>query len=170
MRTVFSLSRYVVLIAVIGLLVAAIAVFVFGGITSVVTVIETFQHGEYNAEGARILSVEMVELIDLFLLGTILLMTSTGLYQLFIDPHLDLPEWLSVAGISKLKFNLVAVVVVMLIVLFVGAVAEWEGGNEILAFGAGIALVVAAAGAAVVMLADVEHRGHAEHATESEHE
>ena len=35
MTKIFSLSRYLVLIAVIGLLLAAMAVFVFGGITTV---------------------------------------------------------------------------------------------------------------------------------------
>ena len=53
MRAIFGMSRYLVYIAVLGLLFAALAVFVFGGITSVTTTISVFQHGEFNAEGAR---------------------------------------------------------------------------------------------------------------------
>ncbi len=40
MTTVFGLSRYLVMIAVIGLLLAAFAVFVFGGIATVIVIIE----------------------------------------------------------------------------------------------------------------------------------
>lgn len=163
MRTIFGWSRYLILIAVVALLLGGIAVFIFGGITMVMAIIDVFAEGEFNAEGARFLSVEMIELIDLFLLGTILYITSLGLFQLFVDPTIGevLPTWLSVHSIDQLKFNLVAVLVVMLIVLFLGAAAETvlfevEGaGLEILAFGAGIALVVAAAGAAVMMLGHV---------------
>ena len=150
MRSLFSLSRYLVLVAVVGLLLASLAVFVFGGITTVTTVVGAFGHGEFNAEGTRALSVELVELIDLFLLGTVLLITSVGLYQLFVDPHIELPEWLSVTNLEQLKFNLLAVVLVMLAILFLGAVGgEWPEGTTILDYGAAIALVIAAISLAV---------------------
>jgi uncharacterized membrane protein YqhA len=152
MRTVFGLSRYLVLVAVIGLLLAARAVFVFGGITTDTTVIGAFGHAEFNAEGARALSVELIELIDLFLLGTVLLITSIGLYELFLDPGLGavIPEWLSVTNLEQLKFNLLAVILVMLAILFLGAAAgEWLEGTTILDYGATIALVVAAVSLAV---------------------
>lgn len=170
MRTAFSLSRYVILIAVVALLLGAIVLFVFGGITTITIIVETFARGDFSAEGARLFSVEMIELIDLFLLGTVLFITSLGLYELFIDPSLGelLPSWLSVHNIEQLKFNLVAVLVVMLIVLFLGWVAELESlaegqGVQILALGAGIALVVAAAGAVVVMLGNVHLKMEASH-------
>jgi uncharacterized membrane protein YqhA len=152
MRTIFGMSRYLVYIAVIGLLLAALAVFVFAGIATVSMVIETFQHGEFNAEGGRALSVDLIEMIDLFLLGTVLLITSIGLFELFIDPRVseEIPEWLSVTNLEQLKFNLLAVVVVMLSILFLGAAAgELLEGTTILEYGAAIALVVASVSLAV---------------------
>ncbi len=62
-------------------------------------------------------------MIDIFLLGTIMLMTSVGLYQLFIKPDMELPEWLVVTDLEQLKFNLLAVIVVMLAILFLGEAA-----------------------------------------------
>jgi uncharacterized membrane protein YqhA len=175
MRTVFTGARYIVLIAVIGLLLCALAVFVFGGIVTVTTIVEAFASGEFNAEGARFFSVELIELIDLFLLGTVLFITSLGLYELFVDPSIgpQLPAWLSVRNLDQLKFNLVAVLVVMLLILFLGSAAAVESfddgqGMEMLALGGGIALVIAAAGAAVVMLGYVAARIEAK--TEAEHE
>jgi uncharacterized membrane protein YqhA len=142
-------SRYVVLIAVIGLLLAGIAVYVFGGIVTVSVIVESFQE-EFNAEGARAFSTELIELIDLFLLGTVMFMTSVGLFELFVDPEIPIPEWLSVANLDQLKFNLVAVIIVMLMVLFLGAAAaDWERGLDLLAYGGGIALVILAISVAV---------------------
>ena len=110
MGRLFGFSRYVVLIAVIGLLLASIAVYVFGGIVTVTVIVESFGHAEFNAEGSRAFSTEVIEVIDLFLLGTVLFMTSIGLYELFVDPEIQIPEWLSVGNVEQLKFNLVVVI------------------------------------------------------------
>lgn len=150
MTRVFDYSRYLVLLAVIGLLLAAVAVFVFGAITTVVVIIEAFEHGEFNALGARVLSIEIIEMIDLFLLGTVLMITSIGLYQLFIKPDMDLPEWLVVANLEQLKFNLLAVIVVMLAILFLGEAAGALAADEgILQYGLAIAAVLAGVALAV---------------------
>jgi uncharacterized membrane protein YqhA len=173
MRTVFSWSRYLIWIAVISLLLATLAVFVFGLISTVMVVIETFRHGAFAAEGARHLSVELIEMIDLFLLGTILFITSVGLHELFVDPGLKeiLPEWMSVSSLDQLKFNLLAVIVVMLAVLFLGVAAsfELEEHTSILDYGLAIGAVILAAGASVYLFAHVHQSAHnagANHETE----
>jgi uncharacterized membrane protein YqhA len=177
MRRIFGLSRYLVYIAVIGLLLAGLAVFVFGGITTVTTTIGIFQHGEFNAEGARIVSVEFIELIDLFLLGTVLLITAIGLYQLFIDPGVGavIPAWLSVSNLEQLKFNLLAVIAVMLGILFLGAVAgEQPAGTGILEYGLAIAAVLAGLALVVYVFSRTVHqmeaaKHEAEHVSSAEH-
>ena len=150
MTNLFSFSRYLVLIAVIFLLLAALAVFIFGGISTVYIIIEAFAGSEFNAEGARLISIELIEMIDLFLLGTILLITSIGLYPLFIPPNMDLPEWIIVTNLEQLKFNLLAVIIVMLSILFLGAASDYLVESDgILDYGLAIAGVVAAIGLAV---------------------
>ena len=150
MTNLFGLSRYLVLIAVIFLLLAALAVFIFGGIATVNIIIESFVDGEYNAEGARKISIEFIEMIDLFLLGTILLITSIGLYQLFIEPNMKLPEWIMVTNLEQLKFNLMAVIIVMLAILFLGAASDYlVATDSILGYGLAIASIVAAIALAV---------------------
>lgn len=151
MTTVFNLSRYLVLLAVIGLLLAAVAVFVFGGIATVNIIIESFEGGHYNALGARLISIEFIEMIDLFLLGTILLITSQGLYQLFINSNMELPEWLVVANLEQLKFNLLAVIVVMLAILFLGEVAGRLGKSDESILDYGLAIAAVLAGVALVV-------------------
>ena len=161
MRTLFSYSRYLIWIAVISLMFATLAVFIYGLISTVVVVFEVFGHGNFGAEGARVLSVELIEMIDLFLLGTILFITAVGLQELFVDPGLSeiLPEWMSVSSLDQLKFNLLAVIVVMLAVLFLGIAAGYElsEGVSIFDYGLAIALVIAASGFTVFLFAKVHH-------------
>ena len=159
-------SRYVVFIAVVGLLLASIAVYMYSGILTVNVIVESFQHG-FNSEQARTFSSELIEVIDLFLLGTVLFMTSVGLYELFVDPKIPIPEWLSVANLDQLKFNLVAVIIVMLMVLFLGGAAgatDFENGLELLYYGGSIALVILAGSVAVWIFQRVHQHevGHKE--------
>ncbi len=151
MGKLLASSRFVVFIAVVGLLLASIAVYVYSGILTVNVIVEAFQHG-FNAEQARTFSSELIEVIDLFLLGTVLFMTSVGLYELFINPQIPIPAWLSVANLDQLKFNLVAVIIVMLMVLFLGGAAatiDFENGLQLLYYGGGIALMILAGSVAV---------------------
>jgi len=157
-------SRYVVFIAVVGLLLASIAVYVYSGILTVNVIVESFQHG-FNPEHARAFSSELIEVIDLFLLGTVLFMTSVGLYELFINPQIPIPAWLSVANLDQLKFNLVAVIIVMLMVLFLGGAAakiDFENGLQLMYYGGGIALVILAGSVAVLIFQRVHQQevGH----------
>lgn len=178
LRKAFSLSRYLILIAVIALMLCALAVFVFGGVVTINTIVAVFSHAEFNAEGARVFSAELIELIDLFLLGTVLLITAVGLYELFLDPGIELPHWLSVSNLDQLKMNLVAVIIVMLAVLFLGeAGSEWREGQTILEFGAGIALVILSVSVAIFIFQRVHaaiphaaaHAHHEEAPAESRH-
>ncbi|HWR24663.1 MAG TPA: YqhA family protein, partial [Methanosarcina sp.] len=86
--------------------------------------------------------VELIEIIHLFLVGTVLFLTSLGLYELFIQP-LPLPEWIRTHNIEELELNLVGLTVVVLAVNFLSVVFEQKEIN--LAFyGAGYALPIAA--------------------------
>jgi len=174
MRALFRYSRYMIYLAVASLMLAALAVFLFGLISTVTTIFEVYARGEFNAEGARTLSVDLIEMIDLFLLGTILFITAVGLQELFVDPGLSdvLPEWMSVSSLDQLKFNLLAVIVVMLTVLFLGVAASFEltENVNILDYGLAVAAVIAAAGVVVYLFSKVHHMAHLELFEEEDHE
>jgi uncharacterized membrane protein YqhA len=87
---------------------------------------------------------EVVEFVHLFLVGTVLYITAIGLYQLFVH-EIKFPNWLKIDSTEELETNLIGVTVVVLAVNFMGAV--FVGGKEnLLDFGAGIALPFAALG------------------------
>ena len=88
--------------------------------------------------------LSFVEMIDLFLLGAVLYIVALGLYQLFIDDALELPRWLEVHDLDDLKAKVIGVIIVLLGVIFLGYVIEWDGQRDILALGIAVSLVMAA--------------------------
>jgi uncharacterized membrane protein YqhA len=120
------------------------ALFAYGVVETFVVVIDTVAKAEVSSKGAKALALAFIEIVDLFLLGTVFLMIALGLYELFVDENLTLPSWLSFNSFDDLKNKLVGVVVVVLAVLFLGAVVGWDGSRDLLGFGVGVALVIAA--------------------------
>lgn len=144
LRPILGASRYLVIAAVIGSLAAALALFVYGFIETGVVIFDAIDKAEVSSKGAKALALHFIEIVDLFLLGTVLLMIALGLYELFIDANLNLPEWLQIRTFDDLKMKLVGVVIVVLAVLFLGQVVAWNGDRDLLGIGTAIALVIAA--------------------------
>jgi uncharacterized membrane protein YqhA len=144
LRPILNASRYLVVAAVLGSLVGALALFAYGAIETVAVVFDAVAKAEVGSKGAKALALAFIEIVDLFLLGTVFLMIALGLYELFVDENLELPAWLSINSFDDLKSKLIGVVIVVLAVLFLGAVVSWDGSHDLLGFGAGVALVIAA--------------------------
>jgi uncharacterized membrane protein YqhA len=144
LRPILNASRYLVIAAVVGALAASLALFVYGLAETALVIVQAVAKAEVNSKGAKALALEFIEIVDLFLLGTVLLMISLGLYELFINSDLKLPEWLQIRTFDDLKLKLVGVVIVVLAVLFLGHVVAWNGERDLLRLGAGIAAVIAA--------------------------
>ena len=143
-KSTLAVSRYLVLAAVLGSLAAAVALFAYGMAETVVVVLDTLARLEVSSKGGKALAFAFIEIVDLFLLGTVFLMIALGFYELFIDSDLDLPEWLQIRSFDDLKNKLVGVVIVVLGVMFLGFVVAWDGARNLLGIGAAIALVIAA--------------------------
>lgn len=144
LRQLLSSSRYVVITAVLGALAASMALFVYGLAETAVAIAQAIAKAEVSSKGAKALALEFIEIVDLFLLGTVMLMIALGLYELFIDADLELPDWLQIRSFDDLKHKLIGVVIVVLAVLFLGYVVAWDGQRDLLRPGLAIALVIAA--------------------------
>ncbi|MCO5381309.1 MAG: YqhA family protein [Methanosarcina barkeri] len=134
--------RFFVLIPVIGLSLAAVILFIKGGITLIRFLLELISgiEGETATEGNIIVGI--VQIIHLFLVGTVLFITSLGLYELFIEP-LPLSPWLQTHNIQELELNLVGLTIVVLAVNFLSVIFE-EQINNLAVSGIGYALPIAA--------------------------
>ncbi len=133
--------RFFVLIPVIGLAIAACALFIKGGF-DIVHFVGKLIVGIAETSPEKNIIVEIVETVHLFLVGTVLFLTSFGLYQLFIQP-LPLPGWLKIDDIEKLELNLVGLTVVVLGVNFLSIIFEPQEVN-LAVYGIGYALPIAA--------------------------
>jgi uncharacterized membrane protein YqhA len=148
LRNILAGSRYLIIISVLGTLVGSIIVLGYGAVTVVGVLITVFvNHFIFTTEEVKIVAASSVELIDLFLLSTILYIVSLGLYKLFIDSNLPLPGWLIITDLNDLKERILGVIMVLLAISFLGYVVEWHFGDySIVALGLGVGLVLFAIG------------------------
>ncbi len=143
---ILASSRFFVAFAALGAFASAVALLVYGVLAVARTVWAAFTACGFSLDGAKRLAVELIQLTDLFLLGTVLYIVALGLYELFVDPDLPVPPWLRIASLDDLKAKLIQVVVVLLGVSFLGSVVEWNGDEAIIELGAAVAVVIAAFG------------------------
>jgi len=143
LQRLLSSSRYLVLVAVIGTFLASLTLLIFGGISVVQIIADTVLHAEISGKAGKVLVLGFIEAIDLFLLGTVFFMISLGLYELFIDDSIPVPDWLEIHTLDDLKDKLVGVIVVVMGVVFLGHVIKWHGEQELIWLGGAIALVTA---------------------------
>ena len=146
LRRILANSRYLIIIAVLATFLAAVALLVYGGLTVFRVIYEMFASSQFTTTEAKHFSVEFIEIIDLFLLGTVLYIVSLGLYELFIDEKLVTPHWLVITDLDDLKGKLLGVIIVLLAVTFLGNGVTWDGSQSILWLGLATGLVLLALG------------------------
>jgi uncharacterized membrane protein YqhA len=146
LKNLFFISRILVIIAIIGMILTSILV-IITGFAELFRIISFLMHeGMLSEESGKFLSVTVTEMIDLYLIGLVLIIFALGLYQLFIDPDIDLPEWLDTPSFDVLKGRLLIVIAVVLAVLFLGYASTATDGRTIAGLGIGISLVIIAIG------------------------
>jgi uncharacterized membrane protein YqhA len=140
----FSLSRYLIGIAVVGSLIAAVILMIYGAAELVTVTITAFAEGTFSSKGAKTLALTYIEIVDLFLLATVFYIIALGLYELFIDNSIQVPQWLEIRTLDDLKNKLTSVVIVVMGVLFLGQVVTWDGERDLLGYGVAVGAVIIA--------------------------
>ena len=142
MKRIMGLTRYVVFVPAIASIIGALLLMAHGSLAMVMAVIDTISNGY----GLKETIVEVLTAVDAILLGTVLLVIGYGLYELFIDADLEVPQWLRVYDLDDLKSKLIGVVVAIIAVVFVGVFVDSNRASDVISYGVG-------AGALVVGLA-----------------
>jgi uncharacterized membrane protein YqhA len=141
MKRVMGLTRYAVFVPAIASIIGALLLMAQGSWAMLMAVIDSVSNGY----GLKETIVEVLTAVDAILLGTVLLVIGYGLYELFIDADLDVPQWLRVYDLD-LKSKLIGVVVAIVAVVFVGVFVDSNRASDVISYGVG-------AGALVVGLA-----------------
>jgi uncharacterized membrane protein YqhA len=138
MKFLLERSRYLAFIGIISLLVASFAAFAWGTIKTVTTTLLIFQTLGSDAS----ITIELIELVDSFLIATAILIFAASLYELFIG-KLDLPDWMLAHDLYELKAKLSSMIVLVMAVKFLSNLIELKDGMEILQRGIAVAIMSA---------------------------
>lgn len=140
MKKALETSRYMVLLAVGASLAASLATFLWGVYTTFGVIVLLI--GSRGKESG--IAVEMLELMDKFLIAVGLYIFAIGLYELFIRDDLELPDWLEVHNLHDIKVRLSSIAVLVMVIAFAERVVQWQTAQDALYFGLAIAAVTIA--------------------------
>jgi len=147
MRRILGLTRYAVVVPAVASIIGAIFLMAQGSIEVAMVVIDAIISNASLKDSI----VGVLTAVDAILLGTVLLVIGYGLYELFIDTEIAVPEWLQVRDLDDLKSKLIGVVVAIIAVVFVGVFVDSNRAQDVVSYGLGAGALVA--GLAVFALA-----------------
>jgi uncharacterized membrane protein YqhA len=139
MRKILGLTRYAVFVPAVAAIIGALLLMAQGSISILMIVVDAVLNDAYLKETI----VEVLTAVDAILLGTVLLVIGYGLYELFVDTKLEVPEWLEVRDLDDLKSKLIGVVVAIIAVVFVGVFVDVNRAADVVAYGVGAGALVA---------------------------
>ena len=143
MRRLIEISRFAVTLPAIASLIGGILLMILGSIGIVLATFATV----LNRVPLKETIVAILTSVDAILLGTVLLVIGYGLYELFVDTNLEIPQWLEINTLDDLKAKLIGVIVAIIAVIFVGVLVDAKSASDVLYYGAGAgAVIVALAG------------------------
>ena len=140
MRRLLEVARYAVIIPSAASVIGAIVLMILGSIEIVRSALDVVLEQVPLKETL----VSILTSVDAILLGTVLLVIGYGLYELFVDTNLEVPDWLEITTLDDLKAKLIGVVVAIIAVIFVGVLVDAKSPNEVLYYGVGAGAVVLA--------------------------
>jgi len=139
LKRLLESSRHLVVLGVVSSLAASAGAFLWGTWKTALLLWTLATSGA----DVPLLAVRLIELMDKFLIATGLYIFAVGLYDLFLG-ELNLPKWLDVHNLHDIKTRISSILVLVMAIVFVERLVQWEKPMETLAFGAAIALVTMA--------------------------
>ena len=145
LKKLLEISRFLLVLPILGSLLMTVAVVVMGLGLIVVRGWDLLRNPEFNDKMGKVLSVAVIQAIDLFLVGALGYITAVGLYKLFISQQEEqLLKRIKIEKLTDLEGKIIGVVVAALAVGFLGHAVEADDAQTVLQAGAGTALVIGA--------------------------
>ncbi|HVF45939.1 MAG TPA: YqhA family protein [Pyrinomonadaceae bacterium] len=162
MKWLIEKSRYLALVAVVGLQIGAIAA-LYDGARKVVRLVQIALVDVPS--DSKALPV-LFESLDSFLVAIALIVISVSIYELFIG-DLAVPDWMTVKNLSELKAKFGVVLIPVMAVKFVQKLLQSESSLDTLYYGIAVA-VVSAALTVLTIVAEKEKQDEIERHPEEE--
>jgi uncharacterized membrane protein YqhA len=142
-KILYSL-RHLIILPVIGSVILAFGAAMMGMGRIYTGLIYRFSEFDFSAKTAKIVSIAIIEIIDLFLVATVSYIAAVGLYKLFINKDFQLPGLIRIGSLNDLEGKIIGVIVAALAVAFLGEAAAEVSAAEVFYYGGGIAFVIIA--------------------------
>ena len=126
------------MIAVASSLAASAVAFLWGMVKTISVIIDLVT----SFGKVPLVAIDLIKLMDIFLIATVLFIFAMGLYELFID-NISLPEWLIITNLHDLKVKLGSVIILVMGITFLEHLVEWKDPQGTLFFGIAVAVVSA---------------------------
>jgi uncharacterized membrane protein YqhA len=144
MSRFLAVCRYLLVVPVLGCVFLTAGAFVMGLGRIVVSLGAHLSEPDFSKTASKKMALSIIEIIDLFLVGTVAYIAAVGLYKLFIAKvDVQLPVRLKIRNLADLENKIIGVIVAALAVAFLGQAAGPSGPEKLLRYGAGIAFVIA---------------------------
>ena len=96
-----------------------------------------------DGSDASLAIVDVLEVIDIYLLGAVLLILSIGIVELFVT-SLDLPSWLEIHSLTDMKAKLIDVIQLVAAIKFLEKLVTAEEALEVLWYALAVSVVILA--------------------------
>ncbi len=145
LRKLLEVSRFLLVLPVIGSLLLTIGIVVMGLGMVLVQAWDLLAKGEFSAKAGKQLTMTVISTIDMFLVGAISYIIAVGIYKLFISQdEVQLLKRIKIEKLEDLENKIIGVVVVALAVGFLGEAMEAVDAQAALYGGIGVAVVIVA--------------------------
>ncbi|WP_017318147.1 YqhA family protein [Mastigocladopsis repens] len=144
MRQVLSSAKYIMLLPALSNVLAACVLIIYSAIHTLTTIVELLSKsltGKIHKAMIFKTAISFIEIVDIMLLATVILISGLGLYELFIG-NLKLPNWLLIRNLDDLKEKLIKAVVAVIAVQFLVAVVNND--PNLLSYGTAVSIVIIA--------------------------
>lgn len=145
LRKILLSGRYLLVVPVIGSLILAVGVVIMGAGVIVTRGWYFITTRDFTAKSAKLMSVTVIQTIDLFLVGALAYITAVGIYKLFINQDDgQILKGVKIEKLADLENKIIGVVVAALSVAFLGQVSDIESTLDLVYAGVGTAAVIIA--------------------------
>lgn len=138
MNEVLDKCKLLLWIAIISLLIASFAMFLWGAVKTVMVIAKLIE--TYGKD--FMISMLFIELTAIFSIAAFLLVFAVGIHELFIG-ELVVPEWLAIRNFQDFMNKIGGFAIVIMIIIFLKHIIEWRDPQGTFHYGIGIALIAA---------------------------
>ncbi len=136
-------SKWLFTLAVIGTMIISAVLFIYGFLITLAELYRSIIGFNLEIASAKNYMETAIQIVDIFLVGTVFYLISLGLYELFIAKA-PLPGWSQIKNLDDLKEKLLGLTVIAISVVFLGTALNLSPNTSFIEIGVSVGIMIAA--------------------------